>query len=125
MEKLEDFNYLIDGIQFTPIKSISDKGRVCYKENDFQLHVFKRDRGFGIELRPTSKNEKEVLRNKMLLLNSEDLLRNDGVFYPWSRHLSTDKNENKKRIIQLLEIIRVKNYNELGAGSKLLLKGKI
>ncbi len=120
---LKEFNGLIKDVNFHTISSIADRGRICCLISNFHIHVFKRQSGFGIELRPRNAEEKKALKARIEGFDSVKLLRKDGVFYPWPKQLTDDKMENTKRLKILIEIAISSDYNELSDDSKKLLKG--
>lgn len=119
--KIELFNSLHKDLTFQEIGIINELSRYGAKVNGFSIDIFEKKNGYGMELRWHTINEKQALIDQMKKLDIK-FTRNDFVFYPWPRKLSTETDELKYRISILFEIANAESRKSLNSNSTLILK---
>jgi len=121
LDKIHHFNSLHKDLNFKEIGIINELSRYGAKINGFSIDIFEKKNGYGLELRWHTINEKQAFIDQMKKMDI-NLTRNDFVFYPWPRKLTTELDELKYRLNLLFEIANAESKNSLNHDAQLFLK---
>lgn len=118
------FNSLHSELNFHESGKINEISRYCSKINGISIDIFEKKNGYGMELRWHTIEEKKALTEQMSKLEI-NWKRNDFVFYPWPRNLSTEISELKNRLKILFDIATASNRKSLNSETLLFLNSHL
>ena len=114
------FNSLHSELNFHEIGKINEISRYCAKINGISIDIFEKKKGYGMEFRWHTVEEKKSLIEQMRKLDV-NWKRNDFVYYPWPRNLTTEINELKYRLKILVDLATADSRKSLKSDTLLFL----